>query len=141
MVVLSGYQSRYQWRYQCNSGDSCHRCDSVDSVDSCDSGGSGGSGDSGGSGMTRFIDSLEMLFTKRRRKQDITIEKIYCNVIEESCCPILFDQYDSPCCWNNVEVVGNFYMLLKSEAARLTAMKEQRTDMALIRYLGFVSRG
>ena len=81
----------------------------------------------------RFDDSLENQFVKRRRKEEIALEKKYEDATEEYIVAVCFyDKYHSPRCWLTLEVEAEFYSALGSETARLAAVKEQIT----IRYLG-----
>ena len=45
--------------------------------------------------------------------------------------PYIFEQYDSPCCWSNVEIAEKCFKQLKIKKAKLAAVKDQM----VIRYL------
>ena len=81
----------------------------------------------------RFDVALEKQFEKRRRKEEIALDKKYKDATEEYIVALyFFEQYHSPRCWTCVDTARIFYLKLKSETARLAAVKEQ----ILIRYLG-----
>ena len=80
----------------------------------------------------RFGGALENHFVKRRRKEEITLEKKYEDATEGYIVAIYFhEQYHSPCCWITLEVSAEFYSALGIETARLVTVKEQ----IRIRYL------
>ena len=83
---------------------------------------------------SRFDKALENQFVKRRRKEDIILEKKLEDATEDYIFEIYFhEKYHSPCCWLTLEVAAEFYSSLGTEISRLAAVKEQ----ILIRYLGF----
>ena len=76
---------------------------------------------------------MEAQFKKRRRKEQILLDKKYASAKEEHIVALYFhEQYHSPRCWKTVREAKQIYNILKSESARLAAVKEQ----ILIRYLG-----
>ena len=80
-----------------------------------------------------FGDALENQFVKRRRKEEIALEKKYEDATEDYIAVVCFhEQYHSPRCWLTLEVAAEFYSALGSETARLAAVKEH----ILIWYLG-----
>ena len=80
-----------------------------------------------------FDDALAAQGAARRRKEEIALEAKCADVREEYIVAIYFhEQMSSPRCWRTQERADFFYKALKSETARLRAVKEQ----ILIRYLG-----
>ena len=82
-----------------------------------------------------FDVALAKQLEKRRRKEEIALEKQYEDATEDYIVAIyFFEQYHSPRCWLTANVANEVYLELKikSETARLGAVKEQ----ILIRNLG-----
>ena len=80
-----------------------------------------------------FDYALENQFVKRRRKEEISLEKKYEDATEDYIVAIYFhDQYHSPRCWLTLEMEAELYSALGSDTARLAAVKEQ----IIIRYVG-----
>jgi len=80
-----------------------------------------------------FDDALHKQKESRQQKEEIARRKKIATCREEYIVAIeLWEQYHSPRCWKTVEYAQSVYGQLKSETARLNAVKEQ----ILIRYLG-----
>ena len=80
-----------------------------------------------------FDDALRKQKESRQQKEEIARRKKIATCREEYIVAIeLWEQYHSPRCWKTVEYAQSVYGQLKSETARLNAVKEQ----ILIRYLG-----
>ncbi len=80
-----------------------------------------------------FDDALHKQKESCQQKEEIAHGKKIARCREEYIVAIeLWEQYHSPQCWKTVEYSQSVYEQLKSESARLNAVKEQ----ILIRYLG-----
>ena len=72
-----------------------------------------------------FDDALAAQGAARRRKEEIALEKKCADVREEYIVAIYFhEQMSSPRCWRTQERADFFYKALKSETARLRAVKD-----------------
>jgi hypothetical protein len=84
-------------------------------------------------GRKCFDDALNKQKESRQQKEEIARRKKIATCREEYIVAIeLWEQYHSPWCWKTVEYAQLVYGQLKSETARLNAVKEQ----ILIGYLG-----
>ena len=80
-----------------------------------------------------FDESLAAQAEASRRKEEIALERQLEGARDEYIVAIyLLEQFNSPRCWRTIKRAEYYYKRLKSETARLRAVKEQ----ILIRYLG-----
>ena len=80
-----------------------------------------------------FDVAVARQFQLRREGEELALKKAKSDATEDHIVAIyMYDQFHSKRCWKTVRQANHFYSRLKSEAAKLRAVKEQ----ILIRYLG-----